>query len=185
MSKVEVECALCQSILAVDARHAGKQARCPNCGGLTVIPYPEGEVPRAVPAPDAVHDPFKETFYQEPIEEDYQPQQRQTVDRSFFDASAVPRERVYVGPDSQNLPRRASGTRIVSPGSYFFGIVSLMLSGFGFLSIFGCYCISPVMFAIGFALAGKSVGELRTLGMLTNGIFFVIWVFVIFGRFIF
>lgn len=36
--KIELTCSSCQSVLRVDAEHAGKQLRCPTCQGLTQIP---------------------------------------------------------------------------------------------------------------------------------------------------
>lgn len=36
--KIELTCSSCQSVLRVDAVHAGKQLRCPTCQGLTHIP---------------------------------------------------------------------------------------------------------------------------------------------------
>ena len=62
MSKIEIECKSCQSILRVDERHGGKQARCPNCGGFTLIPGGEA---KAVPAPDSTSMPFDEPYYQD------------------------------------------------------------------------------------------------------------------------
>ncbi len=36
--KIELTCPSCQTVLRVDAEHAGKQLRCPTCQGLTQIP---------------------------------------------------------------------------------------------------------------------------------------------------
>ena len=36
--KIELKCPTCESVLRVDAQHAGKQLRCPNCQNVTAIP---------------------------------------------------------------------------------------------------------------------------------------------------
>ena len=79
VSKIEIECKSCQSILRVDARHAGKNARCPHCGGFTLIPGGES---KAVPSPDSASMPFDEEFYQdEPHDSIAQTNNPETDDR--------------------------------------------------------------------------------------------------------
>ena len=191
MSKVEIECSLCKSILGVDTTHAGKQARCPNCGGLTFVPYPEGEGPPptdyAVPAPDAVHDPFKETFYQAPREEEnFEVHEPQPHRISYPEPDSTSQPTIREAPvvsDWDVAPRAAPRHRIVRTGSTFLGVLSLFFAGLGFLSTFSCFCISPIFFAFGFSMAGKSTAELRTFGMLANGFLFFFWIVITFGQF--
>lgn len=47
--KIEVTCHHCDSILSVNAEHAGKQARCPNCQNLTPIPHDSAPILQAKP----------------------------------------------------------------------------------------------------------------------------------------
>ena len=54
--KIELTCPHCDSILRVDAEHAGKQLRCPRCQMLT--PIPDEPAPFADSTPASQSTPF-------------------------------------------------------------------------------------------------------------------------------
>lgn len=47
--KIELTCPHCESVLRIDAGHAGKQARCPSCQNLTLIPSDSAPVEETIP----------------------------------------------------------------------------------------------------------------------------------------
>ena len=196
--KIDLECTICRSVLRVDAEHAGKQLRCPNCGGITSIPY--GTDPdladeiesESVSAPESSRPAIPTAPYRPPaprieINENTPPPARPAPPaapdgyRRQGDHFAGRRRRWDEDEYTQQYPHYAPHHKHQSSDG---GGSSIFFAILGFLAIPSCYCPAPFLFAIGLSRASNASGTtayvgniLNTVGLLIWGLTFIVLVF--------
>ncbi len=159
--RIEIICPYCQSVLRVEAIHAGKKLRCPSCNSITLIPG--NQVGTDPPAYRGKSEPDERTKpRQDPVQTAtggyryYSPQEPPTPEYS-----AVSRD-----PTANYTPTYTIEFDGRDSTSLALGIIGIVLNIF-------CSCMLPgivIMNAIGLAKGYQSRGPLRTAGMITNGI---------------
>ncbi len=159
--KIEIICPYCQSVLRVEAIHAGKKLRCPSCNSITLIPG--SQVGTDQPA------------YRGNPEPNDRPNPRQNPVQTAAGGNRYYAPQEPPAQEYSNLQRDRTGNYAPTYNIEFDGrdSTSLALGIIGIVLNIFCSCMLPgivIMNAIGFAKGYQSRGPLRTAGMITNGI---------------
>lgn len=167
---IELSCISCESVLSVDAIHAGKQLRCPTCGQINSIPAGE---------PTRGNSSGEDEFIPK-----IAPVNAGDPRRGLPDPDYVPPE--YRGPTSAPMspeqPWPATGTRLPNRNTQaqsekalgkaylFFGM------GVGVYFVCGCFgvVIAPILFGNGLANASRVVGPSKGMAYTMNVIGFIV-----------
>ncbi len=195
--KIDLECTICRSVLRVDAEHAGKQLRCPNCGGITSIPFQtdpsladetgsESTPPTGDAIPTAPYRPDQNRpQYRHPIPP-HSPGVEVTGDAPRH-APPPPAPTGYrrQGDHYAGRQKRWDEDQYAHPYPHYAGHhqhqslesggTSIFLAILGFLALPSCYCPAPILFAIGLSKAAGASGTTAYVGNILNTLGLVIW----------
>ena len=145
--KIEVTCAHCNSLLRVDAMHAGKQMRCPTCNNLSPIP----EIDTSVEDETGFNDEAgggNASFRKAGFEDDRFSRPPADVEQ----------------PQPAFLNSTMTAARSGSSEALVIGILGIVLN-------FGCGCLFPVWFVLnlfGLYLAIRHGDKYKKAGIVTN-----------------